>query len=713
MIFAKKAAVFPGTRRSRSLRQKLIGSFGLLIIASSVVTGFVLYYAVRSVIIAQVNERLIDRVNDTTHLIDSGLNTVIESFKTMALANGLSDPNIVTPDKMKNLQPVFTEWKKEHSWLIDLYLADPDGVSYTFDGEAVQPNDREFYETVKSKKFYVSDPYVDTRNNMLMLTIGMAIRQGGKVVCILLVDIDTSLLNDIIKDIRIGKTGNCYVLAHTGYTVADPTLEEDLLKNNFSSIEAAKTDPDQVSVAEFEQIAISTDGTACGSYTLKGIRKLAAYAHSSVTDWTTIVFVPEVEFLAVLRTVMLAITIVFLIILAIAIMMVYVMSTKIVKPIHAVAQGLNTLASGDFTVSLSVHGHDETATMTESLNESAQKIGRSIKNISDKTNGMSSIGQTLSVHMNETANVVHQINRNVKNLKQEAGAQRDSLSETKHVMHSIVQTIEALDKSIQQQALSVERSSSSIEQMVANTNAITTTLQKSDEVISTLVQATEKGQKTVSTSTEVTQKLAEESGGLAEATNIIQNIASQTNLLAMNAAIEAAHAGEAGKGFAVVADEIRKLAEESSVQGKNITASLKALENEIAELSASAATVKETFTAISGLSQSVKTMSSNISSAMQEQENGNREIISAISNINEVTGVVKEGSKHMLLSGEAVVEEIKKLDELTVRLNNSAEEMATSLVQITHAVKEVNALTEQNKNAIESLDSEVKKFKVN
>ena len=520
-------------------------------------------------------------------------------------------------------------------------------------------------------------------------------------------------LSDNIDDIVVGETGACYIAGIEGTIIAD--RDKSLVENMTNVINNAKQDDSFASVASFLSYAIETDESEVGYYTYKGTSFIASYATMKTTDWSVIIRAPVNEFMGTVNTLRLSMFGIGAVILLVALIIVFLVASTVVKPIQTAVSALKNIAQGegDLTVRLAVHGNDEITDLAEYFNETITKIGVSIKSVGVNSNTMEEIGNELASNMTETASAVHQISANIDGVKQQAMTQAASVTETAATIEEIVRTIKQLNTSIETQAASVAQSSSSVEEMVANIASIGQTLDKTDEVIKSLTTATGDGKATLVTSNAVTQKIAEESGSLMEASSVIQHIASQTNLLAMNAAIEAAHAGEAGKGFAVVADEIRKLAEESSMQGKTITATLKTLSGEIETLSASSKTVEAKFNAIFTLAEQVKEMSARLTEAMREQENGSKEVLTAIKSINTVTIEVQSGSEEMLKGSESVAEEMHKLDELTRIITESMNEMASGAVQINNAVQEVSEITQKNKRSIEALAEEVGKFKTN
>ncbi|MFC1238286.1 methyl-accepting chemotaxis protein [Treponema vincentii] len=381
--------------------------------------------------------------------------------------------------------------------------------------------------------------------------------------------------------------------------------------------------------------------------------------------------------------------------------------------IESILRFTDKLSEGNFiTDHLEINRRDIFGLLVTRVNRFYDNTVALLAGVKTDTQAMGEAIGVLSVNTTESASSVHQISANIEGVKQQIITQSASVSEMAATMEEIVRTIKQLNSGIEVQSESVAQSSSSIEQMTSNIASITHTLERTDDIVKQLATATADGRRTIVNSAEVTQKIAEASGGLIDASNVIQNIASQTNLLAMNAAIEAAHAGEAGKGFAVVADEIRKLAEESSAQGKNITSTLKELGIEIDSLAGSSKSVEEKFTIIFNLSEQVNTMSAALMDSMKEQEKGSGEVLAAIKDINAVTAEVKSGSSEMLKGGEQVAGEMHKLDDLTRFITNNMNEMASGAVQINRSVQEVNTVAQQGKTLVENLTNAVNKFQI-
>jgi len=165
---------------------------------------------------------------------------------------------------------------------------------------------------------------------------------------------------------------------------------------------------------------------------------------------------------------------------------------------------------------------------------------------------------------------------------------KETLEEATKAVEEIAGTTESVAAGIEQQYQRAQNASQSLSRMRDSIMRITGSAQQEEglvtsgsEAIRYTVEQMQKINDSIVNSSDVLQRLGEQSQQIRKVVEIITNIAKQTHLLAINAAIEAAHAGEHGKGFSVVAEEVRKLAEQSETQAKQIGALVQAINTEL------------------------------------------------------------------------------------------------------------------------------------
>ncbi len=180
---------------------------------------------------------------------------------------------------------------------------------------------------------------------------------------------------------------------------------------------------------------------------------------------------------------------------------------------------------------------------------------------------------------------------------------------------------------------------------------------------------------------------------------------------------------ETSDTMAEIIKAINKLNASIETQAASVTESSSSIEEMLANITSISKMLTETSKVMQDLAEDVfhkvvdltSDLSKRVESvvhAIQEQDRGSKQVLTAIQEINQVTSEVKSRSEEMFRGGNQVAKEMSKLDDLSNRITNSMTEMDNGAKQINYAVQEVKHLTEKNEESLKDLSDQVSKFKV-
>ena len=707
-------------KKSTSITVRLLRAITITIISIVAVICAVVGFQLYKKNIAQFDEfteQQFSNIERSINLfIKNGKNTVTMLAENPAVKNadetlynntGERKDIVYTHDGKteQDIKALFVRMDKNYEEFKEIYMGTRWGGFVTSWTEEYQqgfdPRNRPWYKNAAEANgnVIITPVYVSTDGSPIV-ALARAIRdsKGAFLGCIGL-DLDLTDLASRISSIRIGKTGYCMLMQNDGLILADPKHTDYNLKT------LKETD-----IPAFNEIDKMKEGSAF--IMLDGKTwKVSVFSLPEV-NWKVALFIEQNEILSLFYTLLKNMILIGLFMFVLYFTLAFIFAGALKRYFKRLEIVFGKIASGDLTDRLAVKKNNEVGRIMMNLNTAIENNHTMICLLKDEADKMNSIGSQLSSSMEETAAAIKQIGENVKGVKEKAMSQAAGVTETVATVEQINGRLSRLVSSIEIQTESINESSVVITRMAENTVKIAKTLDQNNELIKTVYGQTKVGKDGARTANEIVKQIAEKSASLLEASQIIQNIASQTNLLAMNAAIEAAHAGESGKGFAVVADEIRKLAEGSNLQGKQIAAVIKETTEIIHDITEAGSRAEKTFIDVYNLVSQISEKEDSILEVMREQEENGKHVLDAIKRINDVTSEIDSASAEMLEGGNQIGQEMQKLAEITLETTDSMNEIASGADQITIAVKEVSDITQKNKASIENLSNEVSKFKV-
>ncbi|MDC7218681.1 MAG: methyl-accepting chemotaxis protein [Spirochaetales bacterium] len=399
--------------------------------------------------------------------------------------------------------------------------------------------------------------------------------------------------------------------------------------------------------------------------------------------------------------------------ISMAILNVVMLLNGILHRIDTSRDYLNRMSHGDFSfASPRLTSRDELGSLLHDVSNLQKNISELVRSITESSGQTVEIKDSLTESSEQTSSAMTQMNGNMENISRSARELDNSIESVSTSMEKLGQGVTALDHGMDNQTNLQQQTSAAVTEMAANIESIAHIAHGKIESANLLNREADEGRVVIEETISGIREIDASVDNIKEITQVILSISSRTNLLAMNAAIEAAHAGEAGRGFSVVAEEIRKLAETSSANSKQINDNIKDIIGKIEEAARLGNRTQTSFDSLTqGIGDVVDSLRE-IEGSVSELKIGSGEITGAVGNLEESTQALRTLSQTMKEERISVDRELEQVLQISSQNQSAMGEMGIGARDVLDTALTLSEQAQTLDRATEELKSKMGNFKV-